>query len=410
MLSFVSKKRAAWLAVVSFAVSARLVSAQSAPAPVALGPEGTAAGQPALYPFLPTTKPTGGAVVIVPGAAFNGRNLDNEGVQLARWLNQRGIAGFVLRARTGGEADAATRDVSRAIQTVRARAASFQVSPKRVALLGFAGGAALAARAAYEHSADAKPDAADPAEKTSSRPDLLALVWGAHVPATLDAGAPPTFLVGSTHVADKMDATLELWNKLRATRVHVDAHLFAKADAGSGLGGDHPSLSTWPDMFHSWIRFQGLLTDEARVPVKGMVYLDGRTLPHGYVILTPVDFVGVGPVIGRVFNSTANQPLGLFSLPDSQGPIPGRYKVDVRQNMNRWISNSFTGALTGGGRGRGGPTPEQIHFGHHRVLSPSIDDQKSFTKARPSDRQELIIEIKPDPAANLDLKIEVFSK
>jgi acetyl esterase/lipase len=197
---------------------------------------------------------------------------------------------------------------------------------------------------------------------------------------------------------------VELWSKLRSARASVDAHFFANSEISSS-----PARSPWPEQFFVWARLNGLLTDQPRVPLKGMVYLDGRTLPHGYVILTPVDFVGAGPIVARVFNSTFNAPIGQFSVPAGQGPIAGRYKVDVRQNMNRWLSNSFSGGLVSSGRGGGPITPEQAHFGHHRLLAPSIDDQKSFTKVRPTDRDDYLIEIKPDAGANLDVKIEVFS-
>jgi acetyl esterase/lipase len=225
----------------------------------------------------------------------------------------------------------------------------------------------------------------------------------------LSADVPPTLLIGSTAVADKMADQIELWNKLRAVRASVDAHFFAKAAAGSDLVPNHPSLGAWPELFHAWARTNGLLTDLPRVPVKGTVRLDGRTLPHGYVILTPADFIGAGPIVGWVLNSTANVPMGQFSLPAIRGPVPGRYKVDVRQNMNRWLSNSFSGGLVSGGRGGAPITAEQKHFGHYRVLAPSIADQRSFTKVRPTDADDYLIEIKPGAEANLDLQIEVFS-
>jgi hypothetical protein len=78
-----------------------------------------------------------------------------------------------------------------------------------------------------------------------------------------------------------------------------------------------------------------------------MAYLDGRILPHGYVVFTPVGFVGAGPVVGRVINSTANVPIGQFTVPATQGPTPGRYRVEVHQNANRWLSNSFTSSAKG---------------------------------------------------------------
>ncbi len=384
MLSYPKKLRVALAASFILLLSAAALSAAE-----------TAASPTAFLP--PANQNTGAAVLIVADG--------DEGAQLAKWLNTRGIAGFVLRPRAAGaDNTAAVADVTRAVQSLRARATELKISPQRIATLGFARGAELVAEAAYNHAVEAKPDAATALGKFSSRPALVALIWGSAMAATPTATLPPTFLVGSTRTADGMGGMIDLWTKLRAARASVDAHFFPAADAKSGLGADHPSLNTWPESFFNWARVNGLLTDEPRVPIKGLVFLDGRVLPHGYVILTPVDFVGAGPIVGRVFNSTADAPIGEFIVPANQGPIAGRYKVDVRQNMNRWLSNSFSGALV---RGTG---PEQVAFGHHRRLEPTIEDQRSFTKVRPSDPQDYLIEIKPGADANLALKIEVFTK
>lgn len=325
---------------------------------------------------------TGGSVVIVAPV---------DATPLVRWLNERGVAAWPLPA------SATAAEAARAVQELRARAAELKLSPTRVALLGFAEGADVAAEATYMSSGDAS---------AAGRPDFVALIWPTKVPTlAADARPPPTFLVGSTHAADNTPA-VELWQKLRAARASVDAHFFARADRASVLAASNSSVGAWPEMFFAWARFSGLLTDEPRVPMKGMVYLDGRPIPHGYVIFTPLDFVGVGPIVGRVLNSTANVPIGEFTIPPAHGPIAGRYKVDVRQNMNRWLSNSFSGDLVGA---RGGLTPEKAHFGHHRVLAPSITDQRSFTHVRPGDAQDYVVEIKPGAEANLALKIEVFS-
>jgi len=358
-------------------------------AALALATSAFAATPPAFTSHPPAKNSTGGAVLIVPGTGATA-----DALPLARWLNDRGLAAFVLPP------TATAAETASALRHVRAHAADLKISPQRIALLGFASGAATAATLAYDPSS-----AAD-----SARPDLLALIWGA--PATLPAAGdgvkfPPTFLVGSTATGDHPSPTINLWTKLRAARSPVDAHFFARADLTSVLASGNPSAAAWPELFFNWARFSGLLTAEPRVPLKGMAYLDGRPLPHGYIIFTPLDAAGVGPVIGRVINSTAGVAIGEFSVPAGQGPLAGRYKVDVRQNMHRWLSNSFSGALV---QTRGAaPTPEQAHFGHHRVLSPSIADQLSFTKVRPTDAQDYVIEFKPDPAANLDLKIAVFS-
>lgn len=53
---------------------------------------------PTLTAYLPDrAKATGTGVVIAPGGAFVALAIDLEGRQVARWLEQRGIAAFVLK-------------------------------------------------------------------------------------------------------------------------------------------------------------------------------------------------------------------------------------------------------------------------------------------------------------------------
>ncbi|MEO7413672.1 MAG: hypothetical protein ABIZ81_09965 [Opitutaceae bacterium] len=369
-----------------------------------------AAGAPtasdlAVIPFLPTAaKNLGAAVLIVPDAAMNGNKVDAGSLATAQWLSERGLASFVLvyPAQAPG-AEKKGPDVAGALRSLRARATDFKIAAERVGVVALGRGAAAAAEAAYS-PADAAP--AD-ARKPSARPAFLALVWGAGETTAVPRDAPPTFLVGSTLAGDNLSGMIDLWGKLRAARVPVDAHFFAKADPALDAAFKNPSAVSWPEMFYTWVRFQGYLTEQPRLALKGMAYLDGHPLPQGYVIFTPIDFVGAGPIIARVINSTAGIPIGQFTVPASQGPIAGRYKVEVRQNMNWWLSNSFSGALV---NARGGATPEQTHFGHHRVLAPSIGDQRIFTKMRSGDREDYTMEFKAGAPANNDLKIEIFTK
>ncbi len=322
---------------------------------------------------LPSAQNTGGAVVIVS---------PSDATLLARWLSDRGLAAFTLPP------TATAADTALALRTLRARAADYKISPTRLAVLGLGRGAEIATDVAYNSTPE-------------TRPALLGLIGGGLLPPDGATKLPPTFLVASSaKAAESATDPVALWTKLRATRTSVDVHLFPSPEA--------PAPEEWRQMFFNWARFGGLLTDAPRLALKGMVHLDGHVLPHGYVILTPIGFAGAGPIVCRVINSTANVPIGEFTVPAAQGPVAGRYKVELRQNMNRWLSNSFSGGLV---QTRGSAaTPEQLHFGHHRVLSPSIDDQHVFTKARPTDKNDYILEIKPGADANLGLKIDVFSK
>jgi len=55
---------------------------------------------PTLTPYLPErTKATGTGIIIAPGGAFVALAVDLEGHQVARWLQNKGIAAFVLKYR-----------------------------------------------------------------------------------------------------------------------------------------------------------------------------------------------------------------------------------------------------------------------------------------------------------------------
>jgi acetyl esterase/lipase len=105
---------------------------------------------PTLTAFLPdNSKAAGTGVIIAPGGAFVALAIDLEGNDLARWLQERGIAAFLLKYRliekTGEgipqlDQDEAARygiaDAVQAVKLVRARAAEWSVRGDRVHGLG----------------------------------------------------------------------------------------------------------------------------------------------------------------------------------------------------------------------------------------------------------------------------------
>ena len=66
---------------------------------------------------------TGQAVVICPGGGYAAVCFDHEGIQVARWLNERGITAVVLRYRMpNGHPDIPIEDALAAIRMVREKA------------------------------------------------------------------------------------------------------------------------------------------------------------------------------------------------------------------------------------------------------------------------------------------------
>lgn len=391
------------------------------PKPVLLWPAGapnatgdTDEDKPAIYPFpAPPDHNTGAAILVCPGGGFTTRCTDFEGVLVARELNARGIGAFVLRYRirpiyTMKESLA---DAARGMQFLRAHAGEFHLAPDRLGVIGFSAGAELAAAASLR-PVPAKADAADPLEKLSSRPDFLVLAYGSSSPNTAGeslASAPPTFMFCTAEDTSHLTGMISLYSALRRARVPAEAHFFAAGEHGVGVAQGDPVLGQWPDLMHRWMRASGFLTAARRVALRGLVTLDGEPLPRGYVILTPLDETAGIPVVARVFNTGPTR--GEFAVPQSQGPTPGRYRVELRQDATRWLSNSRdplqlrmnqkarAGALTDDDR------KEWIAYTRARDLSPSIEGQRVFRHAKPTDAGDWVIEIKAGEENRIDLQV-----
>jgi acetyl esterase/lipase len=124
--------------------------------------------EPTLTAFLPKpTVATGTAVIIAPGGAFHYLAIDNEGFDVAKWLNSKGIAAFVLKYRLvkcetndprtevndkmqNHIADfnasvaklmpLAIADGKKAIEYIRNHAKEYDIAPNQIGLMGFSAG------------------------------------------------------------------------------------------------------------------------------------------------------------------------------------------------------------------------------------------------------------------------------
>jgi dienelactone hydrolase len=248
---------------------------------------------PTLGVYLPDpARATGAAIVIAPGGALRVLGLDNEGVKVARWLNARGIAAFVLKYRTlqqppgGANAarpagappagppgagrgsppprqeiqirnananpapdDAALAEVLRfavadaqaALRLVRARAADWRIDPARVGIMGFSAGGGVAVGTALGPRSEASPD-------------FLVSLYGpslmdVHVPEH----APPLFIaVGATHF-NVTSGCLALFGAWRAAGKPAEIHVYDQVSAGFGLTPRGLPVDGWIDRMHEWL-------------------------------------------------------------------------------------------------------------------------------------------------------------
>ena len=115
-------------------------------------------GKAQMVCFLPET-PSGRAIVGVPGGGYSVLSNSHEGYLASDWLNQQGIAYFVVNYRLpNGDRTIPMGDVQKGIRTVRDSAAVWGIHPHDVGIMGFSAGGHLASVVSTLSDFDARPD------------------------------------------------------------------------------------------------------------------------------------------------------------------------------------------------------------------------------------------------------------
>jgi acetyl esterase/lipase len=216
---------------------------------------------PTLTPYLPDrSKATGTGVIIAPGGAFVALTTSLEGADLAHWLQERGIAAFLLKYRVVEklqegipqmDMDTAGRygiaDGIQALKVVRRHAAEWGVAADRIGFLGFSAGAMVASGAVLQSD-------------SAARPAFAGLIYGApfgKMP-TIPRRLPPLFLAWAQDDAVSLDPVLRLRDALVAAGQKPEIHAFSAGGHGFGMRKQGTSSDYWIDEFYFWLEAQGL--------------------------------------------------------------------------------------------------------------------------------------------------------
>ena len=232
---------------------------------------------PTLTVYLPPAgNANGTAAVVCPGGAFHALSIDSEGIDVAKWLNSKGVAAFVLKYRlVKSETPDPIREVSakmaegkkfdednarliplaiadglEAVRYVRRNAAEFNVNPERIGIIGFSAGGTVTAGVTYQG-------------KGEMRPDFVAPIY-AYIPASLrdqpvPEDAPPMFITAATDdqlgLAPHSTALYDKW--LKAGKP-VEMHMYAQGGHGFGMRTQFLPSDSWIERFGEWLEMQGL--------------------------------------------------------------------------------------------------------------------------------------------------------
>lgn len=241
---------------------------------------------PSITVYLPSAdKATGTAIILCSGGGLMSHSWGSDVINMARWLNERGIAAIGLKYRTrvmgggpggprmggGGQAlsasvtefskitksnanpdtsesgikniDNAINDALRAMEIVREHAAEWHINPDKIGYLGFSAGGGVGIGATVR--ADAQ-----------HRPAFIATIYG---PSLIDVevpeNAPKLFIATRGDHHNVAAGLVSLYLDWKRAGANAEMHLY---DDGTGpFGPDDPgnTSGTWRESFYRWITY-----------------------------------------------------------------------------------------------------------------------------------------------------------
>ena len=267
--------------------------------------------KPTLTVFVPEAgKANGTAVVIAPGGGFLALSINSEGLDVAKWLVQKGVTCFVLKYRlihvlsNDPTAEFAAKmgkkefedDVTKvmplviadgrnAIAYVRKHVAEYNLDANRIGIMGFSAGGTVASSTLFDYTKENRPDFAAPIY-----PFFPSTMIG-----SVAKDAPPIFIVtASDDGLGLAPHSIDLYNKWLSTKHDAELHMYARGNHGFGMKKQNIPTDNWIERFYDWLGVQGLLNkkvvDHALdvYEKKEFKYADGQVLP--YRILYPENY------------------------------------------------------------------------------------------------------------------------
>jgi acetyl esterase/lipase len=235
------------------------------------------------------------AVVVLPGGGYFNLADDHEGKQIAEWLVGRGVVALVTRYRLAPKYHhpCPLLDAQRAIRYARSHADALGIDADKIGIWGFSAGGHLASTVSTHFDAG-KPEAEDPIDRESCRPDFSILCYplitmrepvahagsrrnllGNNPDAKLvdevsnelhvTGQTPPTFIFHTdADSAVLAEHVILYYSALRQAKVPTELHVYQKGPHGVGLAPADVILSTWSDRLADWLSVQKILPKRDR--------------------------------------------------------------------------------------------------------------------------------------------------
>ena len=243
--------------------------------------------QPGFFVYRPV-KPTGLAMLIIPGGGYAAEGGDRGGREIAQYFASRGIISFVLRYRLPGEGwknrdMVPLQDAQRAMRLIRAG----EYGAQKLGVIGFSAGGHLSASLALRHGMTTY-EKISPADGGDTKPFIAAHMYpvitmgpGAHAgsrdkllgesptPEMIDkwslekhvgADTVPSFLAlaADDDIVPPMPNGIAFYQKLQEAKIASQMHVFEAGGHGFSLHwAQGKPCGAWPELFLSWAGTHG---------------------------------------------------------------------------------------------------------------------------------------------------------
>ncbi|MEX0944514.1 MAG: alpha/beta hydrolase [Balneolaceae bacterium] len=244
---------------------------------------------PTLEAYLPDKeKATGKSVLIFPGGGYAILAYEWEGTEFARWLQDNGIAGIVVKYRLPisesltDPKEVPLADAQRAVRLVRHHAEEWGIDPGQVGIMGFSAGGHLASTLSTQHDVQIVP-ATNSIDSLSARPDFSILVYpvisfrdiSAHSGSRrnllgeettqelidrfsselhVNPETPPAFLIHSQDdTGVPVKNSLLYFEALTRNGVPASLHVYPTGGHGFAFGTGKGTVEEWTSVLLSWL-------------------------------------------------------------------------------------------------------------------------------------------------------------
>ena len=225
---------------------------------------------PTIQVFLPKGNlNTKTAMIVCPGGGMRANAIHHEGFDVAKALNEKGVAAFVLKYRLVpihliGKNEGLDHPYSKekkqlayghldalnAIAHVRVNALKYEINPEKIGIMGFSAGGAVTMEATYKSSEKNRPNFIAPIYP------WMNIVDNQEPPAY----GPPIFIVCTTEDAFKLAIpSAKIYTDWAEKNYISELHLYHHGKHGFGMRKTNYPVDNWFENMVDWIDAIGML-------------------------------------------------------------------------------------------------------------------------------------------------------